>query len=255
MRVKIPIKTEKVPIIFRHRVLAFIKEALCQSDKDYKNSIYNIRMPKVYTFNLVFDKTNPKQEEISLDDKFKIKDKVFYQDRSIFLYISSNDYQFLINFFNGMKKIRIFDFNKFDNIYWQIGKPTILREKIIFKNEVTFKTDSPFVIETKDDRPVVFSDENFPKELNSVMDKIFRTLNGRGLKEPFEFIPLKMKKEVIKHTTRGFREKTKKPIMYITANSGIFKLKGHPEDLQTIYQIGLGNRTGQGFGMVEVFGD
>jgi CRISPR/Cas system endoribonuclease Cas6 (RAMP superfamily) len=25
--------------------------------------------------------------------------------------------------------------------------------------------------------------------------------------------------------------------------------------LQTIYQIGLGNRTGQGFGMVEVFGD
>jgi CRISPR-associated endoribonuclease Cas6 len=254
MRVKIPITTGKVPIIFRQRVLAFIKEALAQADKDYKESMYNVRMPKAYTFNLAFDRTNPKEEEISLDEKFKIKDKVFYQDRPVFLYISSNDYQFLINLFNGMKKIKIFDFNKFDNIYWQVGKPVILREKIIFNDEVTFKTNAPFIIETKDDRPVVFSDENFQTELNNVMERIFRKLDNRGLKQPLEFYPINMKKEVIKHTLRGFREKTGKPIMYITGNSGIFKLKGHPEDLQTIYQIGLGNRTGQGFGMVEVFG-
>jgi hypothetical protein len=208
MRVKIPITTEKVPTVFRQRVLAFIKEALAQADKDYKESMYSLRMPKAYTFNLAFDRTNPKEEEISLDEKFKIKDKVFYQDRPIFLYISSNDYQFLINLFNGMKKIKIFDFNKFDNIYWQVGKPVILREKIIFDNEVTFKTNAPFIVETKDDRPVVFSDENFQTELNNVMERIFRKLDNRGLKQPLEFYPINMKKEVIKHTLRGFREKT-----------------------------------------------
>jgi len=252
MRVKIPIKTEKVPIVFRHRVLAFIKEALCQSNKDYKNSIYNVRMPKAFTFNLVFDRKHHNENKITFDNNFDIIDKVFYQDKPIFLYVSSNDYEFLINLFNGIKSLKTFDFNKYDNIIWQVGKPVILKEKIIFDREVTFQTAAPFVVETKDDKPVIFSDEVFQKELNSVMDKIFRTLDSRGLKEPLEFIPLKMKKEVIKHTTRGFRKNTKKPIMYITANRGVFKLKGHPEDLQTIYQIGLGNRTGQGFGFLEI---
>jgi CRISPR-associated endoribonuclease Cas6 len=42
--------------------------------------------------------------------------------------------------------------------------------------------------------------------------------------------------------------------MYLTGNTGIFKLSGHPKDLEILYKIGIGNRTGQGFGMVEVLG-
>jgi CRISPR-associated endoribonuclease Cas6 len=86
------------------------------------------------------------------------------------------------------------------------------------------------------------------------MEATFREFYGRSLKETLKFYPLNMRKEVVKHTLRSFREKTGKPIMYITGNSGIFKLKGHPEDLQVIYQIGFGNRRSQGFGMVDVIG-
>lgn len=67
-----------------------------------------------------------------------------------------------------------------------------------------------------------------------------------------EFIPINLKKQVVKHTLKGFREKTGKPYMTFTTFQGCFKLKGHPQDLQTLYQIGIGLRTGQGFGMVEV---
>jgi CRISPR-associated endoribonuclease Cas6 len=40
--------------------------------------------------------------------------------------------------------------------------------------------------------------------------------------------------------------------MYITGNTGIFKLSGDAEDLNMLYKIGIGNRTGQGFGMLEI---
>lgn len=67
-----------------------------------------------------------------------------------------------------------------------------------------------------------------------------------------EFIPLKLKKQVIKHTIKGFREKTGKPYMMLTCFEGCFQSIGEPEDLQMLYQTGIGLRTGQGFGMVEV---
>jgi len=40
--------------------------------------------------------------------------------------------------------------------------------------------------------------------------------------------------------------------MVLTTYKGTFCLKGDPEDLQLLYQTGIGLRTGQGFGMVEV---
>jgi CRISPR-associated endoribonuclease Cas6 len=258
MRTKIPIYTEKIPIIFRHRVIALIKEALSKSNRDYFEALYNSKKPKPFTFNLTFDGSQTVEEEFYLDSVSKIKDKVFYQNinNPAFLYISSDDYEFFANVLNGIREIKAFEFDKKNEIYiyWKVGKPLILKEKAIISDTAIFKTNAPFIIETKDNRPVVFSDENFQTELNNVMKSTFKELYGRGLKQPLEFYPIKMKKEVIKHTLRGFREKTGKPIMYLTGNSGIFKLKGHPEDLQTIYQIGLGNRRSQGFGMVDIIG-
>jgi CRISPR-associated endoribonuclease Cas6 len=256
VRAKISIYTEKIPIIFRHRVIALIKETLSKSDKDYLEALYSTKKPKPYTFNLAFDGSIPIDEEICIDNAFKIKDKVFYQNinNPAFLYISSDDYEFFVNVINGIREIKTFEFNKENSIYWKIGKISMLKEKTILSDTVIFKTNSPIIVETKDDKPVVFSNENFQDELNNIMKANFKEIYGRNLKKPLKFYPLQMKKEVIKHTLRGFREKTGKPIMYITGNSGIFKLKGHPEDLQTIYQIGLGNRRSQGFGMIDVIG-
>jgi CRISPR-associated endoribonuclease Cas6 len=40
--------------------------------------------------------------------------------------------------------------------------------------------------------------------------------------------------------------------MTLTVNRGMFQVEGNPEDINYMLKIGIGNRTGQGFGMVEV---
>jgi CRISPR-associated endoribonuclease Cas6 len=265
MRIKILIKAEKIPVIYRHRIVSLIKEALKKSDKDYKEFLYGNKITKPFTFNLVPPfKKEIKEAEIQIDNKFKIKDKVFYSGSHYFsLYISSPDYRFIISLFNGLKRLKIFDFSSYENmlvdgekIVLQIKNVAVLNERPVKKEEIVFKTNSPIIVEDKNDKPVLFSDKNFERELNEITDRILASshIKGKGLEKPLRFEPIKMSKQVVKHTLKSFREKTGKPVMYLTGNSGVFKLSGHPKDLEILYKIGIGNRTGQGFGMVEVLG-
>ncbi len=264
MRVIVNIKTGKLPIIYRHRIVALIKEALKISDEEYCNFLYGNKIPKPFSFNLSL----PPQREVTeavvqIDERHTIEDKVFtFPENSLCrLFISSPDYRFLIALYNGIRKMGEFEFSSENHMLvngerlrWKIHGITVLNEKPIVRNRAIFRTCSPIVLEDKDDRPVVFDEGRFSHELNLVMDKILKSATGRGLREELKFKPVRMKKQVVKHTLKEFRGRTGKPVMYITANAGTFELRGHPEDLTLIYQIGLGNRTGQGFGMVEVVG-
>lgn len=263
MRIKITLQTDQIPMLYRHRILSLIKEALKKSDKDYKDFLYENKITKPFTFNLTF----PREREIvakkvQIDDKFTIEDKVVVvKDGFLNLYISSSDYRFVISLFNGLKKLKTFDFSSYENmlvdgekIVINVKSVNILNERPIKGDTVIFKTNSPIVLEDKEDNPILFNDKNFEKELNEITDKILSSkhIKGKGLARPIKFEPIKMDKQVIKHTLKSFREKTGKPVMYLTGNVGMFRLYGDPEDLNILYKIGIGNRTGQGFGMVEV---
>jgi len=264
MRIKIYIEAEAMPILYRHRIISLIKEALNKSDNEYKDFLYKNKITKPFTFSLSFPSKQIKEVEIRIDKNFVIKDKVFYSNGEYFyLFISSIDYRFIISLFNGLKKLKTFNFSSDENmlidgkkISLNIKKVALLNESPITKDSVVFKTNSPIIIENENDNPVLFLDNNFEKELNEVMDKILSSkhIKGKGLEKPLRFEPVKMDKQVVKHTLKSFREKTGKPVMYLTGNTGIFKLSGHPKDLEILYKIGIGNRTGQGFGMVEVLG-
>jgi len=263
MRLKIVIKTDIIPIVYRHRVISLFKEALKRADVEYKKFLYNNSIPKPFSFNLVLPKEKEvKRGTIQIDTNFLIEDNIFYlKNPYVSLYVSALDYRFVIDLFNGLKKIKIFNFSSDtdmlvndEKITWEIKKVIYINERPIKEGEITFKTNSPILIEDKDDNPVLFSNENFEKELNEITNRILQSphIKGKGLEEPLKFEPIKMQKQVIKHTLKSFRYKTGKPLMYLTGNAGIFKLKGHPKDLEILYKIGIGNRTGQGFGMVEV---
>ena len=265
MRIRILIKTNKVPILYRHRVVSLFKEALKKSDEDYKKFLYNGKITKPFSFNLVLPPNRkPIKARIQIDENFSIEDTVFeIEEGYLSLFISALDYRFLISLFNGLKRLHTFDFSSDKNmlidgekIVWEIKKVSSLNEKPIKSNIVVFKTSSPIIVEDENDKPVLFSDKKFEYHLNEITDRILRSphIKEKGLEEPLKFEPVKMNKQVIKHTLKDFREKTGKPIMYLTGNSGIFKLTGHTKDLEILYKIGIGNRTGQGFGMVEVLG-
>lgn len=275
MRLKIHISTNKLPILYRHRFMALIKEALRISAPEEKNYLYpdknlNKEITKPFTFCVQMPKNRQiRKEKFSVDIDFHVEDTVFYFDENehLSMILSTCDPKNLINIYNGLLSLETFQFN--DEIILHIDRFFLMNEKKIDSDTVMFKTLSPILIEDKNDRPIlpiciinrdmvsfgnfVDTDEsNFEFHFNAVHDRILKDIRGRGLKREIKFLPGKLKKQVVKHTLKGFREKTRKPYMTLTCFEGSFKLIGDPEDLQILYSIGIGLRTGQGFGMVEV---
>lgn len=260
MRIKVLLKAKKLPVLYRHRIMSLIKEALKRSDEDYKEFLYNNKTSKPFTFNLVLLK-KPRKGMIKIDNKFNIEDDVVDLDNPVSLYISSMDYRFLISVINGLKRMKVFNFSQYESmmvdgesIDISILDIYVINEKPILSDSIIFKTNSPILLEDKEDNPILFNEERFEKELNEITNRIMLSphIKGRLLEKPLKFEAIDMQKVVIKHTLKSFREKTNKPIMYLTANKGIFRLSGDPQDLEILYKIGIGNRTGQGFGMVEI---
>ena len=280
MKFKILIKTQKLPILYRHRVISLFKEALKLSDPEWMDFLYNSKLPKPFTFNLSLPLGfKVRKEAVQIDEKFNPEEfpelremEVFYLPENSFLtlWVSSADYRFLISLYNGLQKLKTFDFSSDDTMLvngekltWEIKKIFAIKDRVVTQRKVFLRTCSPILVERNVNgkkKPVLLTDSNFEKELNFVMDKILKSLRGYGFKEPLSFKvavdPKSMKPlakvQKVKHTLKEFREKTGLPYMTLTVNRGMFQVEGNPEDINYMVKIGIGNRTGQGFGMVEV---
>ncbi|HHG74513.1 MAG TPA: CRISPR-associated endoribonuclease Cas6, partial [Persephonella sp.] len=105
MRIKIVIKTDKLPVIYRHRVLSLFKEALKRADQDYKEYLYNGKITKPYSFNIPLPREKMAVKgKIQIDNNFIIEDTIYELKKSFLsLYLSALDYRFLISLFNGIK--------------------------------------------------------------------------------------------------------------------------------------------------------
>jgi len=282
MKFKVLISTQKLPILYRHRVISLFKEALKLSDPEYKGFLYDSNTTKPFTFNLFLPNGfTIRKEPLQIDEKFTPENfpelremETFYLPENTFLtiWISSTDYRFLISLYNGLQKLKTFNFSS-DNtmlvngekLTWEIKKVFAIEDRVVMNRKTLLKTCSPILIEKNINgkkKPVLFTDDNFEKELNFVMDKILKSLRGYGLKEHLSFkvaVDPKSRKPLaktrkVKHTLKEFREKTGLPYMTLTINRGMFQIEGNPEDINYMLKIGMGNRTGQGFGMVEVVG-
>jgi CRISPR-associated endoribonuclease Cas6 len=265
IKVNFTVLNSKLPILYRHRFMALIKEALKKSDAGYKDQLYpkkdseHSKIVKPFSFSIALPPgRTTKKEKFFVDNGHEIEDTVFYFPQNSYLsfYISSSDYQFMVNMYNGLLEIKEFDFS--NDIKLKINRVFMLNEKKISGDEVVFKTNAPILIEDKNGKPVLPIADSlspiayFNDNFNAIHDRILKDIRGEGLYKDMEFIPVALKKQVVKHTLKGFREKTGKPYMTLTCFEGSFKLKGDSRDLQMLYQMGIGLRTGQGFGMVEV---
>ncbi len=113
-----------------------------------------------------------------------------------------------------------------------------------------FKTLSPVIVERigfssrkPTDRYVIPSEEGFEESMLENILRRYRNVKGKDLKvKKFAFEGLKIKEEFIKHYGG-----------YLRGFIGKFKIVSDSEELlRFIYQYGLGLRTGQGFGYLEV---
>jgi CRISPR-associated endoribonuclease Cas6 len=272
MKLKILFKTEKLPVLYRHRVVSLFKEAIKLADEELFGQLFNGPQPKPYSFSLRLpEEYKVEKLPVQIDEKFtperfkelqSVETFIPQKDKLFSLIVSSPNYPFVVNLVNGLIKLESFPFSGQNEMLidgqrltWEIVKVVPLKERPVKGEKIEVRTLSPVNLARKNGKPVLPDDGAALQEsLNFVANRKLSSLRGKGLKRKLKVETKSWRKKVVKHTLKSFREKTNKPLMFLTCFEATLSLEGDREDLLFLTSSGLGNRTGQGFGAVEVVG-
>lgn len=233
MRVEFRFLLSELPIGYRLGVLSIIKEMIRNGSQDYYHEIFenkkNALKPFAYSTYI---------KNLSIKDQKIIGDELI-------LTISSSSYEWMMNLLNGSRKKQEYIFKNYSFV---LQSKRILPTQQISQSKVTFQTKSPILIESKQRKPVLHSDLNFEKEFQYISSLIIKELYNRQPHEPIQVVQTAMKKQVMKEY---LHQDSDKPL-YLTANKGLIKLQGNPQDLQAIYDNGVSFRRSLGLGLLDV---
>ncbi len=227
-----PQKEAVISIDYRRRFISLLKRVFAER--------FNERSVKPYTFAVYFGR-NAKFSK----DFIKVIDPITFR-------FSTGDEKVAISFYNGILRFKKegylhdLSLNAEKGAFFKIEKVTVEKEPPL---NYKFKALSPVVIERNTnsrsprERYATPIDEDFDKWL---VENLQRRISAFFTKPiPFtEFYlePVSIKEEFIKHYDG-----------YIRGFLGMFNLHtDNPDILKFVYQYGLGVRTGQGFGYLEV---
>jgi len=218
-----------IPLDYRRGFMSMLKSAIEKSNENLFKILYTgPHKLKPFTFSAYF----PELGKSETKDKIKI-------GKYIKLNFSTNSYEILTCVYNGILKNRTFPL--FQNEI--VLKRTFLQPRSRIKsNDVIFKTMSPVLINNKGDslKYLTPDDNKFSEGLKFCIDEMLKTfLNGSRNEYKIEFTDWKRK--VVSHYNQN-----------MTGVTGIIKAEGNADFLNLIYDIGLGVRRSQGFGMLEV---
>lgn len=244
IRVIFKAKDKQFPISYRMMITSLIKKSLEISDERYFKDIYYYeekknKKIKPFTFSVFFKDYKIEKDEVNLNGNGSI-------------IISTCDYNFGINLYNGLLKLKSYSYKKESGYEIILEKIILEKEKIINESRIFCKTLSPIHIKDKNNTAVGINDERFNEELNYICNLSLNTLRGYGLKEKINFTPVNMKKVVAKEKIESFRKLNNKEYIYIEGYKGNFYLEGNIEDLRMLMQLGLGFRRSEGFGMIDL---
>jgi len=234
----------KYPFIdkdYRRGFASIIKEAISRANKNLFEFYYKGKFKlKPFTFNVYFP------------DGVKFKDDRFEVGNKVVLKVSTNNIDFATSIFNGMLDLRFKAYPLFDN---QLILQTMnISPPIKIKNdEIRFRTLGPMLITNKGchievngkeyDMYLIPDDPGFDEGLRFlVKEQVRKFLN---VKSDFFF-----DYKIINNAYRVI------PVWHYNQWNKSIKaeiiIKSHPSILQLLYDIGIGARRSQGFGMLEV---
>lgn len=279
MRVRVTYKASKLPKAYRFMFVSLLKKALYDYDKEFFKELYFYTDkqegrkdfdPAVSLMGEFLKECDEKTFEefcVSMNDATrknkKTKDFTFaiylkdFKDcgkdlsaDEIVLNISSPNQILMIFLCNALTSLNHFCYEG----KYSLEKKNIrvLRSRKITTDYGLFKTMSPIAVKNKSGKFLDITDKEYQESLNYIINQTLKNYRNIGLIQPIEFIPVDMKKVVVQEKIKGFTEKTGKEFMYINSYTGAFILKGNPIDLNDIYDLGIGFRRSQGFGMIEL---
>jgi len=226
----------KIPLTYRKNMVSLIKEALKIDNPNYFELYYG-------------DKSKNKQKPFTFSVylpnlvKESSKNMLVLQDKKISLNFSSNDYPFFISVYNGFLKVRNF---KLFNCDIKV-KHFHLKKEIDIESKMIFKTFTPIVlrdIESKKGKGFLSHDNiKFKEQIKyTIRNSVKYFMNTEIDIAQINFTPLKMKSDIV--SLYGGE----------IGNSGVFMLEAPKEVIKLVYDIGLGAKRSQGFGMIEIVG-
>ena len=237
MRLAIDFATEgELPLAYRLLAISILKEAVKAGGGEAYNKVYvdGAKMPKPYTFAVRFL------------GQFEVQQVDVVKTNGFRLLVSSSDYEFLIPLLNGLQNQRIFQYQTYRFTRQSIQ---FLREVETDKSVIIVHTLSPVLIQDKYDRPLAPDDLSYNVNLTGIMNGILQSHLERRLYQPLCITPVNSKKTVIKEK---YDKSDHHRTIFFTAYGGVFQIEGHPADLNYVLMYGLGLRSSQGFGMLEL---
>lgn len=237
MRLFCSFQVSKLPVAYRMSIVSLIKQSLRLSNENYYKNLYESRQrTKPFVFAPFLKNFQLGNDHIQLDE--------------LQLTLSSPDYEFLFHFYNGLQKMRNFEYK-----HYSFNRKVIrlLPELAIRESSVVFRTLSPILVEDENGLPMSPQSPEYAYHIQYLADLILREYRGHGLKAPLGVEPISMRKVVIKESNHEFEERFgESRYLFFTTYQGLLRLTGHPHDLQLIYQLGLSKRRNQGFGLLQV---
>lgn len=233
MRVKFVFNMETIPLAKGLGTLSIIKEMIRNGSIEYYNQLFieNKKEMKPFSYSTYIPNLVISEDQI-IGTEFHLT-------------ISSPSYEFILNLMNGSRKGQIYSMGKSNLL---LKNKMMLPKKTITKEKAIFKTLSPILIESKNGKPLLATDEDFNKEFQYIAQLILKELHDREPLQPIRVLQTMMTKQVMKE---NLHQKQNKPL-YLTANKGFIQLSGSPEDLQALYDSGVSLRRSLGLGLLEL---
>ncbi len=134
----------------------------------------------------------------------------------------------------------------------RIGRHTLEIKKLegldyqISETLIKIRTLTPIIAknQTEDKKTIYYSpqDVRFIRRVREAFESKYEACCETRPQTSIDMLPVKEGKKIV----------TKYKGTWITAYHGIFQLYGEPEHLQFMYDVGIGAKTSQGFGMFEI---
>ena len=241
MRIECIFKGDRIPVSYQYLFASIIKGAIENSSEEKFKEIYffgdkKTKQSKDFTFSVFM-----RDFEMVKDD-FKVKGEIK-------LIVSSPDSELMLYIYNGLLAKKEVKYKGYELILQRVN---LLKEHLPTKTEALFKTLSPIAVKGKNGTFIDLEDEEYNEALIYISNEMVRGFRGYGLKTPLEFIPVGMKKQVVKLKHEEFEALNEDQILYVNAYRGMFRLKGDAEDLALITQMGFGFRRSSGFGNLQL---
>lgn len=219
---------------YRSLILSYLKNAFQTNDiqlyKKYYGRTYSL---KDFCFSVYFDNPKFNQDFITLDSNQMI------------IKLSTMDISCGIDIYNALLKMKNKEYITSENSSLTLIDIKIENHKTITKNEIIIKMQSPLIVRThvnNKDRYLSYKDTDFIDCLKNSIEYTLKEctnidLSNRNLK----IMCISPKKTVVD----AFGAK-------ITANLGVYKIIADVDVINAMYQLGIGSRRSEGFGMFEV---